>query len=229
MSPNIHKIQAVTDFTILHNKTARDVRLSFRARGILIMMLTLPPDWKSHATWIEEQGTEGREALRTCFRELERFGYLKRTKIRDGRKFAGTHWEWRYEPQAGFSCDGFPSVDKSPTTKKGSDKGNRTQKKEKGGFVPKHTFKSLSKAFKPRFPYPNTEDEMYDFLDSRGVESTPDYDASFFRDATRWGWKDPRTGDPIYDWVAFYEGRTDVTFPGKSVVPLTIATSSGPF
>lgn len=215
MKPNIHKIQAVTDFTILHNLTARDKRLSYRARGILIMMLTLPPDWKTHASWIEEQGTEGREALRSCFRELERFGYLTRRKIRDSRKFAGMEWEWRHTPQkTALSEDGKPSDEKPAATKNRVNKEKRVQKKEgKGVLVPKTTTFSSGSSFDySQNPYPTTEEDLETLLTENNVEYTPDYDGSFWEEFHGRGWKMPN-GDRVADVVKLYQSRIDTCAP----------------
>lgn len=198
---NIHKVQAVADFTILHNRVAREKRLSFRARGVLIMMLTLPPDWQSHATWIEEQGTEGREALRAAFKELERFGYLKRTKIREANKFSGMQWEWRHTPPDGFPSDGLPSDDKPATTKNRSDEELRDKEKKKGGFVPKRTG-----VFKPRYPYPENEEALESLLTKCGVDYDPDHDGGFFEEMNKRAWSTP-DGRPVYDVAKIYEAR----------------------
>lgn len=209
MHPNIHKVQAVTDFTILHNLTARDKRLSFKARGVLIMMLTLPPNWKSHATWIEEQGTEGRESLRAAFKELERFGYLTRKKLREGNRFTGWQWEWRHTPNDGFPTDGFPSDEKPATIKNRSEEENTEKEKKKGGFVPKHTG-----VVSPRYPYPTSEEEMYAILEIREIDIDPDHDGGFFNDFSKRNWRMP-DGSPVWDWVETYKARLEHCAPGR--------------
>jgi hypothetical protein len=104
----IHRQKLSANYTILPNDLLRDKRLSFKSRGILAMMLSLPNDWKSHASWIQEQGTEGREALHGAFRELEQFNYLKRTqqKCEETGKILPSIWEWQDNP----SSNGFPDA-----------------------------------------------------------------------------------------------------------------------
>ena len=61
-------------FVILANSTIRDIRLSFRARGILAFILSWPAGKTMTSSDIAKWGCEGREAIRSSFRELETAG-----------------------------------------------------------------------------------------------------------------------------------------------------------
>lgn len=69
-------------FTQVDRRSAEDERLSFRARGLLVWLLSKPDDWKVDSTSIARHTTEGREAVRTAMRELETHGYLVRKRER---------------------------------------------------------------------------------------------------------------------------------------------------
>lgn len=75
-------------FVMVRNSTARDSRLSFRARGLLTFILSQPDDWTCESDELAEHGTEGRDAVRTALKELETAGYLTRRKYQDDRG----HW-----------------------------------------------------------------------------------------------------------------------------------------
>ncbi len=63
------------DFLIVTNATVQDERLSWEARGLLVYLLSLPPNWEIRVSHLQKQGSAGRDALRRMLRELQKFGY----------------------------------------------------------------------------------------------------------------------------------------------------------
>jgi hypothetical protein len=70
-------------FTILGNEVLRDTELSLKARGLLAMLLSFPPGWRTSSERIAATGPDGRDAIRTALRELEQRGYVVRRKVQD--------------------------------------------------------------------------------------------------------------------------------------------------
>lgn len=103
------------DFTIVRNAWARDGRLSLRARGLLVQLLSHRPGWEVSTASLVRDNPEGRDAIRKTIRELETFGYLKRIQMRDGTEFSGMEYVLQEPPQegCGFPVDGNP-VDGNP-------------------------------------------------------------------------------------------------------------------
>lgn len=74
------------NFTVISNAVINDDRLSFRAKGLLIMLLSKPDDWHIRSEWIARHSPkEGRDAIRTAMRELAEVGYLVVEKFQDER------------------------------------------------------------------------------------------------------------------------------------------------
>lgn len=115
----IHRKKLTDNFTVLPNALLQDKRLSFKARGILCLMLSLPQNWQTHSSWIQEQGLEGREAVQSALAELEALGYLQRNPEKDDQtgRFLGNVWHWNAEPKIQIPADGKPSDGFPATTK----------------------------------------------------------------------------------------------------------------
>lgn len=83
-------------FTIISNRAVRDERLSWKARGMLVYLLSHSTGWEIGVEKLIEASPEGRAAVRAGLKELEDLGYLERRKEHDKHgRFIG----WVYEVQ----------------------------------------------------------------------------------------------------------------------------------
>ena len=63
-------------FAQIANSALRDTRLSFKARGILAMVLSHSGEWEASRDWLERQSTkDGRAAIQSALNELTEYGY----------------------------------------------------------------------------------------------------------------------------------------------------------
>ena len=86
----IIRAQRKDHFTVINNIAIDDTRLGFRAKGVLIFILSKPDNWSVSERGLAQVGPDGREAVGAALRELETCGYLRRTKSRNPD---GT-WAW---------------------------------------------------------------------------------------------------------------------------------------
>lgn len=86
-------------FTQIDRNTLNDVRLSYRARGVLAYLLDKPDDWTTNSDAIAVAGREGREAIRSALAELEEHGYLERKKWRGKLGQWQSEWTVRERPK----------------------------------------------------------------------------------------------------------------------------------
>ena len=70
-------------WTSVSNGLIEDGSISFRARGLLVWLLSKPDGWSVRSEVIAAATTEGRDAVRSALNELEKAGYIKREKARD--------------------------------------------------------------------------------------------------------------------------------------------------
>lgn len=92
-------------FAQIPNEALRDERLSWRARGLLAYMLSFPDDWAHRADELQHHAPEGREAVRTALRELEKLGYRVRVKRRDDQGQIRTYIVLRDHPAVAQESD----------------------------------------------------------------------------------------------------------------------------
>jgi hypothetical protein len=72
----IHRSHHAQQYVVVPNSIARDNRLSFCARGLLVMLLSLPPEWHVTTAMLAEDNPEGRDKIRAAMRELSDAGYV---------------------------------------------------------------------------------------------------------------------------------------------------------
>ena len=86
-------------YVMLNKKPLDDVRLSWKAKGIWAYLLSKPDNWTVRPKDIENRSKDGREAVASALNELEQFGYVVRTEVRDKGKFMGFEYTIFEEPQ----------------------------------------------------------------------------------------------------------------------------------
>lgn len=85
-------VNKTEDYSIIANSVFKDKRLSWKAKGLLTNMLALPADWDYSMAGLVTLADDGESAVRTGLKELEKFGYLKRTPVREQGKIV----DWEY-------------------------------------------------------------------------------------------------------------------------------------
>jgi len=117
-------------YTMILNESIRDDRLTWKARGILVYLLSMPNDWTIYITELEKHAKEGETALRNGMKELESLGYIRKEQLRDeAGKIAGYEYVVYETPQlnnqsetisrkptCGKATSGKPTCGKSTTT-----------------------------------------------------------------------------------------------------------------
>lgn len=81
---------AADRFTQVSNTLARDKRLSRKARGLFLEIASHRDGYGLTVEALVRSGPEGRDAIMTGLKELERYGYLERHQERDARGRLGT-------------------------------------------------------------------------------------------------------------------------------------------
>lgn len=87
-------------FTIIDNQAILDNRISAKAKGILLYLMSRPDDWQIYESEIQNHFTDGISSIRSGIKELTQAGYISRSAQHDGKgKFAGYEYLVYDKPQ----------------------------------------------------------------------------------------------------------------------------------
>ena len=82
---SVFRVEKNKGYTVMSNHHLRNHTLSLKAKGLLSQMLSLPEDWDYTLQGLAQINKESIDAIREAVRELERAGYIKRSRERDER------------------------------------------------------------------------------------------------------------------------------------------------
>ena len=79
----VFRVEKNRDYTVMSNHHLRNADLSLKSKGLLSQMLSLPEEWDYTLKGLSQINREGIDAIREAIRELERAGYVTRTRVRN--------------------------------------------------------------------------------------------------------------------------------------------------
>lgn len=85
----IFRVNKNKDYTVMSNYHLRDKNMSFKAKGLLSMMLSLPDDWDYSIKGIASISKENEKAIKIILNELKELGYLRITKLKPNETKSG--------------------------------------------------------------------------------------------------------------------------------------------
>ena len=113
----VFRIEKTRDYTVMANHHLRNTALSLKAKGLLSLMLSLPEDWDYTLAGLSFINREKIDAIREAIKELERAGYIVRSRERDEKgRLRGTDYVIFEQPQTSPVSD-LPTLD-NPTLEK---------------------------------------------------------------------------------------------------------------
>ena len=72
------------NFTSIHNKLINDSKISLKAKGIMLYMLSKPENWKYNPKEIAKNSKDGLDSVYSGIKELMESGYISRIRHSDG-------------------------------------------------------------------------------------------------------------------------------------------------
>lgn len=115
------RIEKKSNFTVVSNDILMNNYMSMKATCLLMKMLGKPDNWDYTINGMKTFCVEGRDAIRSALKELEKFGFLERRKVRDSR---GRYTDIEYiiyeepisrSPRSAYPESENPSLDNPPS------------------------------------------------------------------------------------------------------------------
>ena len=118
-------------FVVLYREVARDKRLSLAARGLFVVMVSLPEDWSYTVAGLAKVASCTKYRTRLLLEELETVGYLVRAQSHgDGGKFGPNTYILQDESPAPLSQNSDNGeTEKAPLSEKTVNGESRQRKK----------------------------------------------------------------------------------------------------
>lgn len=136
---SVLRIHKTKNYTVMSNYHLREKDMSFKAKGLMSVMLSLPEDWDYSVAGLATLASDGKDSVISALKELEKFGYLVRSQIVDGKgRFVQVAYNIYEEPQqvspyAENPNTGFPNAEKPTqlnTKELNTNKINKVSKEE---------------------------------------------------------------------------------------------------
>lgn len=86
---SVIRVEKTKNYTVMSNYHFKERGMSLKAKGLLSLMLSLPPDWDFTLTGLVTLSKDNVTAVRTALKELQEFGYLVITKSYPGETESG--------------------------------------------------------------------------------------------------------------------------------------------
>lgn len=80
---SIVRVKKDSNYVVMNKISLQDKSLSWKAKGIMAYMLSMPDDWVFHKNELRKHSTDGKDSFESGFKELVDQGYVKRIRTRN--------------------------------------------------------------------------------------------------------------------------------------------------
>lgn len=97
---SVFRVHKTENYTVMSNTHFKEKDMSLKAKGLLSLMLSLPDSWSYSVSGLVKLSKDGKDSVMSALGELEKFGYLTRTRVtNDKGQFAGVQYNIYEQPQ----------------------------------------------------------------------------------------------------------------------------------
>ena len=97
----VYRVQRNGNYTVMANYHLKDRALSLKAKGLFSVLLSLPEGWDFSLPGLAALCKEGMDAIREAVKELEKLGYIIRSRVRNAKgRLENAQYTLYEKPQA---------------------------------------------------------------------------------------------------------------------------------
>ena len=183
---SVFRVHKNDNYTVLSNYHFKEKEMTLKAKGLLSLMLSLPDNWDYSAAGLVKLSKDGKDSVNAALKELEKFGYLKRTQaFNENGTFSGYNYEIFEKPTTGEPSAEKPFTEKPSTENPPQLNTNKSNTKElnKKELKKEEEEKKESKKEKSRTTYDaiingkifedNVKAALYEFIKMRKMIKKP--------------------------------------------------------
>ena len=98
-----------SNYTTIDNTVSKDIKLSLKAKGLLLVIMSLPNDWDFSINGISKICKEGRDSIYSAINELIKNRYCSRIQIKNDKgKIIGSDYTFYELPHTDYPHTAFP-------------------------------------------------------------------------------------------------------------------------
>lgn len=83
MSTTVFRVEKNREYVVIHHRFLRNKGMSLKAKGLLALCLSLPETWNYSISGLVAICKESQTSMRSALKELEKYGHLKRNRLKD--------------------------------------------------------------------------------------------------------------------------------------------------
>lgn len=110
------RIEKKTNYVVMNKEALENINLSWKAKGLLAYLLSLPDDWKIYVEELQTHSKDGRDSTAAALKELIHARYIKRVQLRGSHGKFGTYQYVVYEYPQSIENSNFPPKTDFPKT-----------------------------------------------------------------------------------------------------------------
>lgn len=143
----VFKVEKQKNYTVMSNYHLQDKNLSYKAKGLLSFMLSLPEDWDYSMKGLVSVSKENLKAIRSILNELKEHGYVEVHKTRGEKGYYKYEYTIREIPLEVEKQRNNPDTQKGHTVEGDAEKDNQINTNNK------NTKEQIVKDVKENLPF----------------------------------------------------------------------------